>query len=164
MSKLSRLRIIPILLVGIAILANISTCLAVIENNTKIPTQTENESQYLNLTNALWGYYNEDLSYSSEVLNKYVQANITRQEALEAITSAIVLNSKVADTIVELNPPEKYKSYNGNTVRAFESFRAYLFNLAKFYQTGNNAYAMEARILFNETVEYHDKAIESQIV
>jgi hypothetical protein len=150
------------MLIGAAIFANINLCAAETEN-VKIPTQAENESQYINLTNALWGYYNEDLSYSSEILDEFVRSNITRQEALEAITSTIVLNSKAADTIVELTPPEKYRSYNENSADAFAYLQAYLFNLAKFYQTGNNAYASLARDLFNKSIELHDKAIESQM-
>jgi hypothetical protein len=160
--KLSISGIALVLLIGIAIFSNICICVSGTEN-IKIPTQAENESQYFNLTNALWGYYNEDLSYSSEILDEYVRSNITRQEALEAITSTIVLNSKAADTVAELTPPEMYRSYNENTANAFAYFQAYLFNLAKYYQTGNTAYASEARDLFNGSLEYHDKAIESQI-
>jgi len=159
MLKLSRQGIILALIVGISI--NVSLAMA---ENTTIRAQAGSDTQYLNLTNALWGHYNEDLSYSSNVLNKYVHKNITRQEALEEMTSAIVLNSLTMDTIAELNPPGKYERYNENTINAFEYFKEYLHNLAKFYQTGNSAYAIEAMSLFNKSIEYHDNAIESQIV
>jgi hypothetical protein len=153
---------ILVLLIGTVVLTSISVCFAETKE-INIPTQAENESQYINLSNALWKHYNEDLSCSSKALAEYVNANITRQEAFEAITSVIVLNSEVTDSITKLNPPKKYISYNENMVKSFADFHAYLFNLAKFYQTGNGAYALEARDLFNGSIEYHDKAIESQM-
>lgn len=160
--KLSVPGIAHVLLIGTMILTSINICFAE-TGDLNIPTQAENESQYIDLSNALWSNYNEDLSYSSAILDKYVNNNITRQEAMEAITSVIVLNSEIADSITKLTPPEKYISYNENAVKSFTDFQAYLFNLAKFYQTGNDAYALEARDRFNESIEYHDRAIESQM-
>jgi hypothetical protein len=122
-----------------------------------------NETDYVSLSNKVWSLYNEDLAYSSNVLNEFTKKNISNKEALGSTLEVFLLNSQTTGLINQIEPPEKYSTYHNNTVSAMAAFQNYLLNLAKFYETGNIGYAQAAKDLFNESLEYHDKAIEASI-
>jgi len=150
-------------LTGAVISIDINNASAQDQKN-QVQTQSQNVSQYINLTNAYWSYYNEDLSSSSQVIADFVHNNLTRQNALEAITPIFILESQIADAIQKITPPDKYLDYHNNMVNSIVSMQAYLLSLMKFYETGKTGYAVEASELFNKSIEFHDKAIESQIL
>ena len=155
--------ILLVLLTGAVISIDINNASAQDQKN-QVQTQSQNVSQYINLTNAYWSYYNEDLSSSSQVIADFVHNNLTRQNALEAITPIYILESQIANAIQKITPPDKYLDYHNNMVGSIVSMQAYLLSLMKFYETGKTGYAVEASELFNKSIEFHDKAIESQIL
>lgn len=161
MLKLFTLGVLLILLVGTTGAVESS---GLSSKNEIINAQSQNESSYINLTNTIWGFYNEDLKYSSKVLDEYVKKNISSSEAMQAMTSVFTLNYQATSMFPRIKPPEKYSEYHNNTVGALLTLQGYILNLAKFYETGNAGYGRTAQALFNQTIMLHDKAIEAGII
>jgi uncharacterized protein with NRDE domain len=164
---------IKLLTLGVLLILLVGTTGAVDSNgfsgknettNAQTLTQAQNESSYLNLSNKMWGFYNEDLKSSSKALDEYVKKNISSNEAMQAMTSVFMLDYQATSMFARIKPPEKYSEYHNNTVMAIITLQGYILNLAKFYETGNPGYGRTAQALFNQTIMYHDKVIEGGII
>ena len=165
MIKLLTLGVLLILLVGTTVAVGSNGLSATNETtNAKKLTQAQNETSYINLSNKIWGFYNEDLKYSSKVLDEYIKKNLSRGEAMQAMTSVFILDYQATNMFARIKPPEKYSEYHNNTVNAIITLQGYFLNLAKFYETGLPGYGKSAQALFNQTIKYHDKVIEERII
>jgi hypothetical protein len=165
MIKLLTLVGLMILLVGITGAVDSNGLSATNETaNAKILTQEQNKASYINLSNQIWDFYNEDFKSSSKVLDEYVKGNISGFGAMQAMTSIFTLNYQATSMFVRIKPPEEYLKVHNNTVLAIITLQGYFLNLAKFYETGDVSYGRTAQALFNQTVMYHDKVIEGAII
>ena len=125
-----------------------------------IVKQSGNESYYLELIKVVRNQYSEDLGYSSEILNEYVNGNITDREAMMATISVLTLTTQTHDMFDHVESPEKYVKYHFYMQSALKYLKLYLWNMAKFYETNVNEYAVQARECFNLSIFYYEKSIE----
>jgi hypothetical protein len=123
-----------------------------------VMTTKINESIYKKLLNSTLAQYNEDLNYSSNILDDFIKENITGREAMVATVSLSVLASQTVDGFRSSNPDKNYSNSYNNTILAFSSLRGYLWNISKFYETEKTAYAIKARESFNSSLKYYEKA------
>lgn len=122
----------------------------------------DEETAYVNSSDIAWHQYSEDLFASSVVLNDFVQKNITRREAMTETMGIYLLSFQAVSQLNQLKPPERYSTYHNYTILSMTGLQWYLWNMAKFYETGNSGYAMVARDNFNSTKSWRDKALEER--
>jgi hypothetical protein len=148
--------------------------------------KSNEELEYINISNSIWTHYQEDLYYSSFVLDRYTNGNITAEDAFTATVSAFEVCTQTSSFLQEISPPMKYQYLHNLTALAVLSLQTYLWNLAKYYETtsieswsrtkyketgnGNyisqaehyraakNQYYIATHNYFNETVYYMDLA------
>lgn len=123
-------------------------------------TKEGNSSYYIELINAINDQYSEDLGYSSDILDEFVKGNITNREALVATISISTLTSQTKSAFDQIEPPEEYVMYHFYMQTALEYLNEYFWNMAKFYETESNQYAIRARETFNLSIFYYEKSIE----
>lgn len=149
------------------------------------------ELDYLNVSNAMWSRFWEDLYFSSYILDEYTRGNITVDNAYNSIVSAFIMCDRSTAFLETISPPPKYEKLNDLTLSAMFSLQAYLWNLAKMYQaisienwnldkyeeTGSKKYLEQAdnymiaksqyyqatQSYFNQTVEYMEQARKERI-
>jgi hypothetical protein len=119
---------------------------------------TQSESNYLNFSDVVWNMYNEDLNTAGQILDEYVKENISAREAMMATDSVYNLDSLTASRVAGVNPPEKFLIFHRDTTQAFSYLQGYMWNLAKFFETGNQVYASAARDSFNSSIQFKEKA------
>ncbi len=159
--KISRIQIAYLFLIGLSI----GTALAqsgIEEDGISVDNLTQSESNYLNLSNAVWNMYSEDLIYASQILDEFVKNNISSRNAMMATTSVYILDSITASNVDKVNPPEKFILLHRDTAQAFNYLEGYLWNLAKYYETGAGKYASIARDSFNSSILFKGKAEEQR--
>ena len=122
-------------------------------NATNATVETDDEQVALRN----WNRFIENFDSQGEVLNGTITGNITYREAMSAITSILVLNSQELAETEMANPGEEYLDFHSYTVDAMRSFNAYLYNIAKYFETRDGRYAATAGTAFNLTVEYYNK-------
>lgn len=149
--------ILGIVTIAICCVAGISLAADNAEQNNDA---SNNVSIYMSLSNAAWSGYSEDLAYSSKVLDEYVKGNISQKEAMVAMTSLFTITSQPAESINKVSPPVEFEKYHSYTMGTFEYFKAYLWCLAKFYETDNVNYAIQASEYFNKSVSSQKAAKE----
>lgn len=128
-------------------------------NVTMSTIQVDDESYYLELLNAARNQYSEDLGYSSDILDDFVKNNITNREAMTATISIFVISSQTRDMIDQIDPPSEYIMYHTYILYSLKYLNIYLWNMAKFYETGNNEYALRARENFNLSISYYEDGL-----
>jgi len=117
-----------------------------------------NASIYMYISNGVFNEYQEDLNYSSKILDEFVKGNISKRDAMIATTSLFTLTSQTAEAIVRVSPPPEFADYHDNSVGTLVYFKAYLWSLAKFYETGATKYAVQANDSFNISVKFYEAA------
>jgi len=120
----------------------------------------QNGSHYIEELTDIRVQYNEDLGYSSDILDEFVKKNMTNRDAMMATTSILVLASRTKDAASRIDPPDDYVKYHFYVQRSLDYLEEYLWNMGKFYETGNNAYAIRAREGFNLSIFYYERSIE----
>jgi len=123
-----------------------------------------NESDYLNFSSSIWRLYRDDLNYSSYILDKFSRKNISADEALMATMSLFQLNYQTTDIAGRINPPAKYADYHSYMIQSLSMFRSYLIGMAKYYETNDRIFAANAKVYFDKSIEYNEKAIEARIL
>ena len=159
MGNRSTIRMASLILIGLSIFATLGQS-QIEENRTSVNNLTQSELNYLNLSNTAWNMYNEDLVYASQILDEFVKKNISSRNAMMATTSAYVLDSITASNVAKTNPPEKFILLHRDTTQAFNYLQSYMWNLAKYYETGEGKYATVARNSFNSSIQFKEKADE----
>jgi len=125
------------------------------------PTESDADeavSGYINLSNLIWQQYEEDMTYSSMILNEFVSGNISSMDALTTTSSVFLLSSQTTAAAGQIVPPEGFRDYHHYTLQSQVNLQAYLWNLAKFYETEESQYALQARDNFNTSISYQEKA------
>jgi len=122
------------------------------------------EASYVQMSNQAWIQYSEDLIASSEILDDFVNKNITRREAMVQTIGVYLLTFQATNNINSMTPPENYADYHNYTVNTLVNLQWYLWNMAKFYETNNSGYAIVARDDFNYTKSWREKAIEEKML
>jgi hypothetical protein len=108
--------------------------------------------------------FNEDLNHSSFILDSFVKGNISREAALTSTISVYVLNIHSINTILRVEPSEKFSDYHNYLTLMLSDFQMYLWNIAKFYETGNGNYALSARQVYNSTTENYENALQERVL
>jgi len=114
-------------------------------------------------TAALFDYTN-DLNYSSQVLNEYVNESISDSEAIQSIMAVYMLAGRTESNIARVEPPAKYANFHNYTLNAVVNFRLYLWNLAKFIETKHIQYGVEAQTYLNASSDYRQKALDESVL
>jgi hypothetical protein len=122
------------------------------------------ESDYHNVTDGILIEFNEDLNYSSSVLDDYVKGNISRDDAIYSTISVYVMNIHTINTVLQVKPSEKFSNYHNYLTLMVTDFQLYLWNLAKFYETNNSNYALQARENYNTSTDNYDKALQERVL
>jgi hypothetical protein len=112
---------------------------------------------------ALFDYTN-DLNYSSQILEEYVNKNISDSEAIQSLMAIYMMAGRTEANIARVEPPAKYADFHSYTLNAVEYFRLYLWNLAKFLETKYPDYGVEAQKYLNQSLDYRQKAIDESIL
>jgi len=146
-------------LLGILILLSANSCWAA-ENTTELLS----DSDYKNMTDGVLVEYGEDLNYSSFILDSFVKGNISRESALASTISAYVLNIHSINTVLRVEPPEKFSDYHNYLTLMLSDFQMYLWNIAKFYETNNGNYALSAREKYNSTTKNYENALQERVL
>ncbi|MDF0593685.1 hypothetical protein P0O24_08820 [Methanotrichaceae archaeon M04Ac] len=123
-------------------------------------TERQNGLHYIEEMTDIRVQYNEDLGYSSDILDEFVKKNITNRDAVMVTMAILVLASRTKDAASRIDPPDDYVKYHFYVQRSLDYLEEYLWNMGKFYETGNNAYAILARDAFNLSVYYYERSIE----
>jgi hypothetical protein len=124
----------------------------------QIAPQNSTDSFFKDLLRITLSQYNDDLNQSSFILDGFIKKNISSRDAMIASTSLYVLTSYTIDYINQTKPPKKYAIYFNSTTQALINLRVYLWNIAKYYETGKTPYAISAREYFNSSLYYYQKA------
>ena len=119
-------------------------------------TSAANETNAEQLALKNWNSFIENFEYQNEILNGTIRGNSTYREALDSITSVLVLNSKALTEAERVNPDSKYLDFHSYTINAMEYLNVYLYNMAKYFETRDARYARTAGSAFNTTVEYYN--------
>jgi len=146
-------------LLGILILLSANSCWAA-ENTTVLLS----DSDYRNETDGVLVQFGEDLNYSSFILDSFVKGNISRESALASTISAYVLNIHSINTVLRVEPTEKFSDYHNYLTLMLSDFQMYLWNIAKFYETNNGNYALSAREKYNSTTENYENALQERVL
>jgi hypothetical protein len=146
-------------LLGILMLVSANSCWAA-ENTTELLS----DSDYKNMTDGVLVEYGEDLNYSSFILDSFVKGNISRESALASTISAYVLNIHSINTVLRVEPAEKFSDYHNYLTLMLSDFQMYLWNIAKFYETNNKNYALSALEKYNSTTENYDNALQERVL
>ncbi|NPV63161.1 MAG: hypothetical protein HPY61_11140 [Methanotrichaceae archaeon] len=115
-------------------------------------SQSEAEADYLNLSDAVWKQYNEDIAYASAILDQYVNGKISGSEAMMATVSVYTLSSHMYSVINQANPPKKYLNLHYETASAISNLLGYLWNLSKYYETSDKNYTLIASDYFSLSI------------
>jgi len=102
--------------------------------------------------------YEEDLNFSSHILDEFIKKNITNSDAMVATSSLLGLSSQSRDTIYSMRPTGEYKGNHNDTILALTYLNAFLWDMAKFYETNKISYALAARVNYNESLYYYGRA------
>jgi hypothetical protein len=127
---------------------NISSLL--VENNENL-----DHSTYMDLMKLIRTQYEEDLDYSSKVLNDFVNKNIDSRGAMTSTMTLFILTSKTVDLLDQISPPSDLIEYQNTTQLALINLEGYLWNMVKFYETSKKEYAIQAHVNFNESIRYY---------
>jgi hypothetical protein len=123
--------------------------------------QPLNESSYNKVTDQIWKQYNDDFNYSSLILDEYVKKNISPREAFISTISLYVLNGRTLNVFKSINPPEKYSENHNRAISAFINLEDFFWYMAKYYETQEKIYAIQARNKFNESTYYYNQIHKS---
>jgi hypothetical protein len=113
-----------------------------------------NYSAYLDLLGLIRAQYEEDLDYSSKILNDFVAKDIDARGAMTSTMTLFILTTETVDMLDRITPPNELVEYKNATQLALINLEGYLWNMVKFYETGKKEYANQARINFNESIIY----------
>jgi hypothetical protein len=126
--------------------------------------QEMNESDYINLSNSMWRLYRDDVDYSSFILDEFSKKNISKGAALQSTMSLFELNYQTTGIVSQINPPAKYADYHKYMVQSLIMFRSYLLGMAKYYETADKTFVVNAKTQFDGSIEYNEKAVEFWIL
>ncbi len=116
-----------------------------------------NDSTYLNLIELIRTQYQEDLNYSSYILDEFVKKKIDARAAMTTTMTLFILTSETVDMVDQIKPPAKFEEYQNTTQLALINLEGYLWNMVKFYETNRRVYAMQAHDNFNRSMSYYEK-------
>ena len=116
-----------------------------------------NDSTYLDLMELVRTQYQEDLNYSSYILDEFVQKKIDARAAMTTTMTLFILTSETVDMMDQIKPPAKFEEYQNTTQLALINLEGYLWNMVKFYETNRRVYAMQAHDNFNNSMSYYEK-------
>jgi len=133
-------------------------------SDTKAINSTMNESDYLNFSNSVWRLYRDDLNYSSSILDDYSKKNLSAREAMTSTISLFQLNYQTTNIASRIVPPAKFKEYHNYLVQSIIMFRSYLIGMSKYYETNDAAFAANAKVYFDKSIEYNEKAVEAKMM
>jgi hypothetical protein len=77
---------------------------------------------------------------------------------MAASTSLYLLTSHSLNSFNRTQPPKEYANYSNFAIRALKNLDDYLWNMGKFYETSKIGYAITARMNFNASMYYYEKA------
>lgn len=123
-------------------------------------TDTMDNKFYYDLMNITWNQYDEDMLCSSEILNDYVNENITNRDAMVLTTTLFVLTSYNLDLISEITPPPECYDYHEYVLSALLYLEEYLYDMVKYYETDKKSYIVYAKENYDISSQYYDKAAE----
>ena len=119
-----------------------------------------NDSTYRNLMELVRTQYQEDLNYSSYILDEFVKKKIDARAAMTTTMTLFILTSETVTMVDQIKPPVKFKEYQNTTQLALINLEGYLWNMVKFYETNKRVYAMQAHDNFNNSRSYYEKGVE----
>jgi hypothetical protein len=138
--------------------------LAFLQLGTNVIAQVSDGNDYSRISLAALFDYTNDLNYSSQVLDEYVNKNISESEAIQSIMAVYLLAGRTESNIAKVEPPTKYSNFHNYTFNAVVNFRLYLWNLAKYMETRYPEYGVEAQTYLNQSLEYRQKAIDESVL
>ena len=118
-----------------------------------------NDSTYLDLMELVRTQFQEDLNYSSFILDEFVKKKIEAREAMTSTMTLFILTSETVDMVDQIKPPAKFEEYQNTTQLALINLEGYLWNMVKFYETNRRVYAMQAHDNFNKSMSYYEKGV-----
>lgn len=127
---------------------------------TTIEATRMNESSYKIFLNMVQGMYREDFNYSGGILENYVNKTISNRDAMEATTSTFILTSHGIALLEANRPPAIYENTYNNTLLGMKYLGAFLWNMAKFYETNRSQYLVQARSNLNDSVSFYKSGQE----
>jgi hypothetical protein len=110
-----------------------------------VSLQQLNESSYKQAMDRVWNQYNDDLNYSSSILDQFVRKNISSKEAFITTVSLYVLNKETINAINLITPPESYRENHNTSISLLIGIENFYWNMAKYYETQDRNYAIQAR-------------------
>jgi hypothetical protein len=115
-----------------------------------------NETQYLNLMELVGIQFNQDLEYSSKILDNFVNKEIISRDAMTSTMALFILTRESVDMLDRITPPRPYMQYHNVSKLALIKLEGYLWNMVKYYETNEKEYAIQAKSNFNESILYGD--------
>lgn len=115
---------------------------------------------YSDVSEIAWKQYQEDDNYAANVLAEYVNMNITMKEAMLELSGVYLLASKTVDMLSQFEPPEDYADYHNYTLNSLMYLTEYLWNTAKYYETGDPNYIYLAQSNYNMSTNYYELALD----
>lgn len=116
-----------------------------------------NDSTYLDLMELVRTQYQEDLNYSSYILDEFVKKKIDARAAMTTTMTLFILTSETVDMVDQIRPPARFEEYQNTTQLALINLEGYLWNMVKFYETNRRVYAMQAHDNFNNSMNCYEK-------
>jgi hypothetical protein len=150
------------IVLGILFVLATVACSAISEGQMENAEEQMNESAYRQVSDTILIEFNEDLNYSSIVLDGFVKGEITREQALSSTASVIMLTINTINTANRVNPPDKFADYHNYIILMLTDLQQYAWNLAKFYETEKSNYAIQARSHYNNSIENYDKVLKER--
>ena len=121
-----------------------------------VSLQQLNESNYKQAMERVWKQYNDDLNYSSSILDQFVMKNISSKEAFISTISIYVLNKETLNTVNLIIPPESHWENHNISISLLIDIGDFYWNMAKYYETQDRIYAIQARTKYNESSYNYD--------
>lgn len=116
--------------------------------------------EYSDVSEIAWRHYEEDDRYSAKILTDYINRNITMKDAMLELSSVYGMASKTVDMLSQLEPPEDYADYHNYTLNSLLYLTEYLWDAAKYYETGDVNYINLAQSNYNMSIQYHELALD----
>jgi len=121
-----------------------------------VSLQQLNESSYKQAMDRVWKQYNDDLNYSSLILDQFVRKNISSKEAFVSTISIYILNKETLNAINLIAPPESYWENHNTSISILIDIGDFYWNMAKYYETQDRIYAIQARTKYNQSSYDYD--------
>jgi len=166
-----RINLLVVLALTLVAAISISNVTAITSTDQSLPTKdvsspilrtmqagnTTNETVARLLVLRNWNNFVENFDQQSKINNDTARGNISYGQAMILSTSLLVLNSQALAEGERIVPGEKYSDFHQYTLSAMRYFNAYLYNIAKLFETRQGVYARNARDAFNASLDNYTK-------